>query len=389
MGGDLSERTVITVDGPADPTATARAVEGHGVYLDGDRAVPEHVRFLFDDLAQTLVIFSADGLQSWPYHDIRALQDQADDSTLILRLNADPVTRFILHNAEDRNLLRARAKRLNKRAKTVRRGRLTTWALAAVGSVALIIFVLVPLMADQLAEYLPPAGEKALGDATFEQIRGALDETGFAGVATCEAPEGRAALDKIETRITAQLDLETPLTVHVLNHPMVNAFALPGGYVVFFRGLIEEAGSPEEVAAVFAHEVGHVVARDPTRIALRSAGSIGVLGLLLGDFAGGAVVLFMTERIIQADYTQEAEGAADAFAHRILLAADLPPSAIATFFERLAEQGERDAGVLEHFMSHPALGDRIAAARDAESTKAEFRSILTTDEWAALQAICD
>ena len=197
----------------------------------------------------------------------------------------------------------------------------------------------------------------------------------------------------MEARITADMNLETPLTVHVLDHPMVNAFALPGGYVVFFRGLIEEAGSAEEVAAVFAHEVGHVVARDPTRIALRSAGSIGVLGLLLGDFAGGAVVLFMAERIIRADYTQDAEAAADVFAHNALLAADLPPSAIATFFERLAADGETDAGLMQHFMSHPALGDRIEAARHAEShhfgeDEAVFRPVLTDDEWFELQAIC-
>ena len=170
---------------------------------------------------------------------------------------------------------------------------------------------------------------------------------------------------------------------------MVNAFALPGGYVVFFRGLIEKAEEPEEVAAVFAHEVGHIAARDPTRIALRSAGSIGVLGLLLGDFAGGAVVLFLAERIIQADYTQEAEGAADTFAHKVLLAADLPPSAIATFFERLDAENDEDAGLMAHFMTHPALGDRIAAARAAEPADAEFRPLLTPQEWSALQSICD
>jgi len=385
----MSERTIINVDGPTSFTDQARVVEGQGIYLDGDRAIPQKVQFRYDDATQTLVIFTLDGLQTWPYTALRELRDQAGDDTLILRLQDDPTTRLIIQNTEDRRLIRARAKRLHKRAKTVRHGRLFGWALTAIGSVALIIFVMVPLMADQLAEYLPPAGEKALGDATFEQIRGALDDTGFAGLTICDAPEGSAALAKIETRITSTLDLETPLTVHVLDHPMVNAFALPGGYVVFFRGLIEKAEEPEEVAAVFAHEVGHIAARDPTRIALRSAGSIGVLGLLLGDFAGGAVVLFLAERIIQADYTQEAEGAADAFAHKVLLAADLPPSAIGTFFERLDAENDQDAGLMAHFMTHPALGDRIAAARDAEPAGAEFRPLLTSQEWSALQSICD
>ena len=206
----------------------------------------------------------------------------------------------------------------------------------------------------------------------------------------CTRPEGQAALAKLEARLTEGAVLPLDLTVHVLDSSYVNAFALPGGIIVFFDGLIQEADSAEEVAAVFAHEIGHVAARDPTRIALRSAGSIGVLGLLLGDFAGGAAVLFLAERVIQADYSQDAEAAADAFAHGMLMGADLPPSAIATFFERLvATGGSEPAGLVQHFNSHPALGDRIAAARAAEPSGALFPQALTPDEWQALRAICD
>lgn len=386
MGGHMTDRTIITVDGPISPAEPPRRVMGRGLYLDGDIAQPRAAQIEYDDAAQALVIQHAAQRLTWPYGDIRALRDQAGDQ-LVLRLAHDPTQRLIVDTADDRALIRARAKQMHRYASHVRRGKLAMWGLAAVASVALIIFVLVPVMADQLARYLPPEGEKALGDATFDQIRTALDDTGLGGLATCDAADGLAALAKIETRLTDEMDLETPLTVHVLDHPLVNAFALPGGYVVFFRGLIEEAGSAEEVAAVFAHEIGHVAARDPTRIALRSAGSIGVLGLLFGDFAGGAVVLFLAEQIIRADYTQEAEAAADTFAHAALLASDLPPSAIGTFFERLSEDGA-DAGILEHLASHPEMGDRIEAARAAEPEDAEFRPVLTDTEWAALQSIC-
>lgn len=388
MGGHMTDRTIITVDGPASPAAPPRRVTGEALYLDGDTAQPFAVQIEYADATQNLLIRYLGQTFEWPYDDLRALRDQAGDQ-LIVRLAHDPTQRLIIDTPDDRALVRARAKKLNRYASHVKRGKLAMWGLAAVASVALIIFVLVPIMADQMAEYLPPEGEKALGDATFEQIRTALDDTGFVGLATCENPQGLAALGKIETRLTDAMDLETPLTVHVLDHPMINAFALPGGYVVFFRGLIEEAGTPEEVAAVFAHEIGHVVARDPTRIALRSAGSIGVLGLLFGDFAGGAVVLFLAEQIIRADYTQEAEAAADTFAYSALLNADLPPSAIGTFFERLSQEGEEEAGILEHLASHPAMGDRIAAARAAEPEDATFRPVLDEAEWAALQSICD
>ena len=387
----MTDRTVITVGGPATAQGVRTAVEGEGVWLDGDVARPQPVRFTYEDADGALRIHLGEETVRWAYEDIRAVRDQAGGDILVVRSVSDATARLILSDRDDHMLLRARAKSITRYISHVRRGRLALWAVAAVASVALIIFVLVPVMADRLAEYLPPEGEKALGDATFEQIRAALDETGFVGTAICEAPDGLTALAKMEERLTGPMMLETPLTVHVLDHPMVNAFALPGGYVVLFRGLLQEADRPEEVAAVFAHEIGHVVARDPTRIALRSAGSIGVLGLLFGDFAGGAVVLFLAEQIIRADYTREAEAAADTFAHNALLEVDLPPSAVATLFERLAAAhgGDTQPGILEHFNSHPEMGDRIAASRNAEPQGAEFRPVLTETEWAALQSICD
>jgi beta-barrel assembly-enhancing protease len=76
-------------------------------------------------------------------------------------------------------------------------------------------------------------------------------------------------------------------------------------------------------------------------------------------------VLFLVERLIEASYSQGAEAAADAFAHDRLRAADLPPGALATFFDRLrAEHGDAE-GFVAHFLSHPQLGDRIARAEAA------------------------
>lgn len=224
---------------------------------------------------------------------------------------------------------------------------------------------------------------------TLNQIRNALDETGFGELPFCENPKGLAALAKIQSALEANADLPVDITVHVLDHPMINAFALPGGTIVFFNGLLQASESQTEVAAVFAHEMGHVEARDPTRIALRSAGSIGVLGLLFGDFAGGTVVLFLTERLIQADYTREAEAGADVFAHDLLLRTGLPPSGIATFFERLQGENGDEAGLVQHFASHPALGNRIEAAWAATPEDFEMERLLNKDQWAALQGICN
>jgi len=258
--------------------------------------------------------------------------------------------------------------------------------------VSLIIFVLVPTMANQLAVFLPPEGEKALGDATYEQIRVALGDDDFLPVEVCETPAGIAALMKMEARLNAQAALPYEATVTVLDHDLVNAFALPGGRIVFFRGLLEEAASAEEVAAVFAHELGHVANRDPTRDALRLAGSVGVLGLIFGDFAGGTVVLLLANQLINAKYSQAAETGADDFAHAVLTGAGLPPAALGTFFERLmAEYGDAE-GLAAHFSTHPQMTARIEAAlsaQDQAERAGELRDpVLSPAEWDDLRAIC-
>ena len=153
--------------------------------------------------------------------------------------------------------------------------------------------------------------------------------------------------------------------------------------------MLDAAGSPDEIAAVLAHEVGHVAARDPTRIALRSAGSLGVLGLLFGDFAGGAVVLLLVEQLIQADYSREAEAAADAYGIEMLLNADVDPSSLGALFQKLLDDFGEAEGIAAHFTSHPALGDRIANANAAGASLLASTPSLPEGAWQALRTICD
>ncbi|MBN7783757.1 M48 family metallopeptidase [Ponticoccus gilvus] len=369
----MTEPTVIHVGAPPEPRFEA-------LYLDGESAAPERVTLTVDRARGTLTGRGID----WPLAEIREVRDQAGADLMVLRLAGDPVRRLILRDFGLRPFLPGRL----RAAPVTRRGRLMGWAVAALASVALILGVLVPTMADQLAGYIPPEGERALGEVTLTQIREAMDETGLAPVRFCTDPNGRAALRQIEERLTAGAALPVPLSVHVLDHEMINAFALPGGHIVFFRGLIEAAETPEELASVFAHEIGHVVSRDPTRHALRSAGSIGVLGLLFGDFAGGTVVLFLTERLIEARYSQDAEAAADSYAHAMLEAAGIAPAALGDMFEHLLREAGDTQGVMAHFLSHPRLGDRIARARAATPDGFQARPLLDDEGWAALKSVC-
>lgn len=433
----------------------AAELAGFADYFDGTRARVQRVALEMDPggagQEAALVITLPEGAaRRWPLSELRRPRDQAGGD-LVLTSAGAPMARLLVAEGALTRQLRAHAVPVGRMVPVAGRGRIAAWGTAAVGSVLAIVFLLVPLMADQLAPLIPPGGEKALGDTTFEQIRTALTDESGRTVAICDAPRGTEALELMVDRFRPHAGLPYPLSLHVLDHPMVNAFALPGGHVVLFRGLIEAAGTPEELAAVLAHELGHVAARDPTRAALRTAGSVGVLGLLMGDFAGGTLVLVLTERLIEARYSRDAELAADAYSHDLLTRAGLPPGALGAMFERMRaaedarptpsphdpggsyEEGEQphgddeegsdaaggqpippwrdlpppedggsgppddaeaeEEGIFGHFSSHPALSRRIRAAREADRKAGlgdELARVPLMDsaEWRALRKIC-
>lgn len=365
-------------------TSAQRFDATNAVYFDGDSPVPVAVSAL--EMRDQMLHISLDGNDDvlWPAHEVRRVLDSAGRGDASLRWTGDPLARLFTPNP----FVFGALPDIDRAAPPKGRARLAAWAVGAVVAVAVQIFLLIPILADQLAGFIPPKGERALGEATLTQIQEVLARNDADLVPVCDGEDGIAALRKMEARLSTGLENETEFTVMVLDDPMINAFALPGGFIILFRGLIDAADTPGEVAAVFAHEMGHVVSRDPTRHALRSAGSIGVLGLLFGDFAGGAVVLFLAERLINAQYSQEAEAAADRFAIKTMVRAGIAPGGLAKFLDRmLREHGETD-GIVAHFMSHPEFKERINSASAAVPPSGEFSAVLTDSEWSALRKIC-
>jgi Zn-dependent protease with chaperone function len=364
--------------------------QGFADYFDGRQAAVRRVGYQVDIAARQLIIARPEAIEiAWAFGDLRAQRDQADPERLIVTSLTQPLARLVVEDADVIAALRREAPKLNKTPAVRGKRRVAAWAAGALASVALIVFGLVPLTADQLARILPPSGEEALGEATLEQIRSALAEDFSEIVRVCEAPDGSQAMAAMQARLGRDYDLAYDVKITILDHPMVNAFALPGGQVVFFRGMLDAATHPDQIAAVLAHEIGHVVARDPTRIALRSAGSLGVLGLLFGDFAGGAAVLFLVEQLIRADYTREAEAAADDFGIAMMRNSGADPAALADLFAIMREKYGDVQGISAHFVSHPSLGDRIEKARAAGRDMLQTTPILNDAEWSALKTVCD
>lgn len=376
-------------DSIRNPEFASKLALTYAEYYDGVSPVTQRasIRVSGDGSSAVLEVKNATthAVETWKVSQMRQIADQARDDAFIFAPDDASPARIIVTEYEALRAIFTANPRL--KPLTGPRGqwrRLAVMAAGAAASIAGILFLLVPFMADRGAAMIPPQTEAAMGQTAFQSIYPAL------GAYECSDPAGRAALQTMQARLTQGMDLPYPVVVRVVSDPTLNATALPGGHVTIHNGLIQAAESPEEVAAVFAHEIGHVAHRDGTRSMLRAMGSFGIIGLAYGDFLGGSVVAGVTQQLINSSYSREAETRADDFAHQAMLRAGLPPQALGDFFRRIEAQGPGiDLGVFQHISTHPEMRGRIeAAAAAGAASRADGPPALTADEWLALRNIC-
>jgi predicted Zn-dependent protease len=249
---------------------------------------------------------------------------------------------------------------------------------AAVAVLALmgVVIASVPTMLASGVDALPASIDRQLGEAAMMRIP-LGDEV--------RDPAVRALVDEIVERLAPHAAMDdVEFRVRVVERDDVNAFALPGGQIVVFTGLLRAANGPDEVAGVLAHEIAHVTLRHGLRNVAHRAGLALTIQLLLGDasswvqLAGEAAVLAQSN-----DYSREQESAADAEGVRMLLAAGLDPRGLAEFFRLLEDQpGTELSGAMSWLSTHPDHRSRIehverlsAGAPPARALEADWEAV--------------
>jgi Zn-dependent protease with chaperone function len=243
-----------------------------------------------------------------------------------------------------------------------------------------------PRIADGLSSLLPLAAEQKLGEAIDHQVRLMLERSlsgqGLECGAAAGEKAGRAALNTLVDRLAAAAGL--PVSVSVVRRDDANALALPGGRIYVFEGLISHAETPDELAGVIAHEIGHVAHRDGTRSVMRAAGLSFVFGFALGDFVGGSAVIIAAQTLIQSAYSREVETAADSYSVALMRRVGGNAQALAAILERVSSGLEPAMKIL---MDHPETRIRVAAIKAAAGAPGGT-VLLGTAEWSALKRIC-
>jgi predicted Zn-dependent protease len=222
-----------------------------------------------------------------------------------------------------------------------------------------------PRLGDATSDELSPLAERRLGDSIMRQVR---RDAAWLDDAELVDYLNRFAAPLAATPAAGGLDFE----FFAIADPSINAFALPGGFIGVHAGLLMAAESESELAAVLAHEIGHVTQRHIARmLAQQKTASLVSLGaFLLAILAarsnpqaafGGAMLGEQVARQGMLSFSREAEREADRVGFEILRQAGFDTQGIVAFFIRLQTANRvYDSNAPTYMRTHPLTAERIA-----------------------------
>jgi beta-barrel assembly-enhancing protease len=155
-----------------------------------------------------------------------------------------------------------------------------------------------------------------------------------------------------------------PIRLTLVNRDLVNAYALPGGQIVVYRGILEKIKSPEALAALLAHESTHVNERHSLRSMLRNAASGIVVTIIFSDATGVSGALVSNANALNGlRYSRSLEAEADRKGMDLLITNKVNAKGMKELMEELEKEGDIP-GNLSFLSSHPLTKQRIKAATD-------------------------
>ena len=291
--------------------------------------------------------------------------------------------RSILNNP----LLRDNSSILSQLNKAKRK-RIFNWSFAGaitvlIIAVPLLVVFNIDLLSGVVAGQIPASWEEGLGKSTFGQyqIENEImdDESAEVLLSPLIDPMVEAAnSDRYEFRF------------YISDDKSLNAFALPGGYVVIHSGLILRADTAEELLGVVAHEISHVTEQHGIRNIISTASIYLIVSALIGDVNGIlAMIASASPLLLNQSYSRKFEAAADKKGYALLEASNINPRGLSDFFEKIMEEEkemlemiENDTtrslikGTLGFLSSHPATEERIDNLRAMwENSHGSYRDL--------------
>ncbi len=223
---------------------------------------------------------------------------------------------------------------------------------------------LLPVAANQIARRVPTSWTEALDTVVIGQLK-AQDSL----QSTALTADEQARLSARFEAVVASVPNAPKVKVYFFKMgSLPNAFALPGGSIVFLDGLVKLAPDDDALVGVFAHELGHVQHRHGLQILLRSAAISGVAAWYFGDFTTLANAAIVASQL---KYSRDFETEADDTAIELMRTHQIDTKSLVTLFRRMRDHRDPDASVAPEKKSDVA-GDEASSAPHDRKAKGVF-----------------
>jgi predicted Zn-dependent protease len=220
------------------------------------------------------------------------------------------------------------------------------WLTGGMLLLALVFYLVLGVTADLAVAKIPIKAEVWLGEYFVDSF---------------EANEDEALRRRLQTLLD-NLPADSPLhkytfTVQLVKNEEVNALALPGGHIVVFSGLVEQADSENELAMVLAHELGHFAHRDHLERLGRGLGLTIAAMLVFGEDSAISRLVSNLFLVTESSYSRQQESEADSFGLDLLVSSYGHAGGATDFFARVGKKA--GSGGPYWLASHPHPDDRI------------------------------
>jgi Zn-dependent protease with chaperone function len=181
-----------------------------------------------------------------------------------------------------------------------------------------------------------------------------------------------------------------PIKIAVVEDTTVNAFAMPGGHIVIYSGIISTMKHPDELFALLGHEATHVNQRHSLQMMLTNLTSSYLLSILTSDFNGlGSTLIGNAELLRELGYSRNLEAEADWKGQEIMIQNKVNPAGMTQLMEAL-QAAYSDNGNWSFLRSHPVTKDRISESKKfSQQHVGSFNSLPTEQQtaWEALKKL--
>jgi Zn-dependent protease with chaperone function len=294
----------------------------------------------------------------WPFLETDIYFDATRQSTRLRHSKETGIEVFI--NSKEpleyiENLKTEQSKPWHQKDKAKEWGKNFAIFLGVIGVLILLYFLLVPWMSEKLATRVSIKTEEQFGDAVYSALSPQSQENPKAGMAVNDFFSSMNIATAYDIRIS------------VIEGEAVNAFALPGGRIVIYTGLLSKMRSYPELAALLSHEFTHVNNRHTTKSIFRKLGSRIFLGMLFGRIGSvTSVMVDQADNLKSLKYSRRLEKEADIEGLAILQERKIDPNGFVNLFTHLKQSVP--AGSMPEFLaSHPDIDRRISYVREASA----------------------